>query len=134
MPLVFLNAALLVMLSPVLACAGNIDSCLPAGVKSTDVVGVRVERGKGMTVTVADKLKDLKARCRKHKLFDAKGREIRFYQLIGCWGNPPEDYQQQLARQATELAKLRKRYRVIEMTCNPSGDQRMRAGPPTANP
>ena len=87
-----------------------------------------------MTVTVAEKLKDLKARCRKHKLFDGKGREIRFYQLIGCWGNPPEDYQQQLARQATELTKLRKRYRVIDLTCNPSGEQRMRAGPPTANP
>lgn len=134
MSFVFLSAVLLVMLSPGLACAGTIDSCLPAGVHATDVVGVRVERGKGMTVTVAEKLKDLKARCRKNKLFDGKGREIRFYQLIGCWGNPPEDYQQQLARQANELAKLRKRYRVIELTCNPSGEQRMRAGPPTANP
>ena len=55
MSLVFLSVALLVTLSPALACAGTIDSCLPAGVKSTDVVGVRVERGKGMTVTVAEK-------------------------------------------------------------------------------
>ncbi len=134
MSLVFLSAALLVMLSPALVCAGTIDSCLPAGVHSTDVVGVRVERGKGMTVTVAEKLKDLKARCRKHKLVDGRGKEIRFYQLVGCWGNPPDDYQQQLQRQASELAKLRRRYRVIELTCDPSGDQRMRAGPPTANP
>ncbi len=134
MSFVFLSAALLVMLSPALACAGTIDSCLPAGVHSTDVVGVRVERGKGMTVTVAEKLKDLKARCRKHKVVDGRGKEIRFYQLVGCWGNPPDDYQQQLERQATELAKLRKRYRVIEMTCDPSGDQRMRSGPPPANP
>jgi len=134
MSFVFLSAALLITLSPALACAGTIDSCLPAGVHATDVVGVRVERGKGMTVTVAEKLKDLKARCRKHKLVDGKGREIRFYQLIGCWGNPPEDYQQQLARQAAELAKLRKSYRVIELTCNPSDKQRMGAGPPTAHP
>ena len=134
MSLAFLSSALLVMLSPALACAGSIDSCLPAGVHSTDVVSVRVARGKGITVSIADKLKELNARCRKHKLVDGKGREIRFYQLIGCWGNPPEDYQQQLARQATELAKLRKRYRVIELTCNPSGEQRMRAGPPTAIP
>lgn len=70
---------------------------------------------------MAQKLKELKARCRKRKLVDARGREIRFYQLVGCWGNPPDDYQQQLERQAKELAKLRKRYRVIEMMCNSSG-------------
>ena len=132
--LFLLSTALLVMLSPSGACAGNTDTCLPAGIQSTDVVAVRVARGKAVTVTVAEKLKELKARCRKHKLVDSQGREIRFYQLIGCWGNPPDDYQQQLERQATELAKLRKRYRVIEMTCDPSGDQRMRAGPPPANP
>ena len=134
MSLVFLSVALLVTLSPALACAGTIDSCLPAGVKSTDVVGVRVERGKGMTVTVAEKLRDLKARCRKHKLVDAKGKEIRFYRLVGCWGNPPEDYQQQLQRQTSELAELRRHYRVIELTCNPSGEQRMRSAPPAPNP
>ena len=81
-----------------------------------------------------DKLKELSARCRKHKLVDARGREIRFYQLVGCWGNPPDDYQQQLERQAKELVKLRKRYRVIEMTCNPSGEDKMRAAPPVPNP
>jgi hypothetical protein len=79
-------------------------------------------------------LKELKARCRKGKLVDAGGREIRFYQMIGCWGNPPDDYQQQLAHQDKDLARLRKRYRVIEMTCDPAGDQRLRMGAPPANP
>jgi len=67
-------------------------------------------------------------------LVDAKGTEIRFYQLIGCWGNPPDDYQEQLARQTKELANLRKRYHVIEMTCDSSGDDRLRAALPVANP
>ena len=131
-----LSAALLVVLSLSPSRASNTDGCLPTGIHSTDVVSAQVARrgtrDEVVTVTVAQKLKELKARCRKHKLVDSKGREIRFYQLIGCWGNPPDDYQQQLERQAKELAQLRKRYRVIEMTCDPSGDQRMRSGPPPA--
>jgi hypothetical protein len=108
---------------PAPACANS--NCLPAGIESNEVVSAQVARpGKGggvVTVTVAQKLRELKAHCRKGKLVDSKGKEIRFYRLIGCWGNPPEDYQGQLDRQAKELATLRKRYRVIEMTCNPSG-------------
>ncbi len=104
------------------------DSCLPSGIKPSDVVSAQAakpgsERSEVKTITVAEKLKELRTRCRKGKLVDAKGREIRFYQLVGCWGNPPEDYQEILARQAKELASLRKRYHVIEMTCNPSGEQ-----------
>ena len=123
--LILLSAALLSTLS---ATASNTDSCLPAGIKSTDVVSIQGVRpgahgDKVKTITVAQKLKELRARCRKHKLVDARGREIRFYQLVGCWGNPPDDYQERLERQAKELASLRKRYRVIEMTCNPSGQQ-----------
>ena len=127
MSLLFLASAAL--LSTLSATAGNTDSCLPAGIKPTDVVstqqGMKPGAGSGRvkTITVAQKLKELRARCRKHKLVDARGREIRFYQLVGCWGNPPEDYQEILERQAKELASLRKRYRVIEMTCNPSGQQ-----------
>ncbi|HEV7682927.1 MAG TPA: hypothetical protein VGO68_12435 [Pyrinomonadaceae bacterium] len=129
MPSLFLlSAALLVTISPTAFARNNTDSCLPAGIQPTDVVSTRttVARHKGnvITVTVAEKLIELKARCRKHKLVDGAGREIRFYQLVGCWGNPPEDYQQQLERQAKELPRLRKRYRVIEMMCNAVGDPR----------
>ena len=144
MSLMFLvRTALLVTLatlpsaSSLAAGAKTTDSCLPAGIQPTDVVSSQARPGKQSgvaTVTVAQKLKQIKARCRKGRLVDASGREIRFYQMIGCWGNPPDDYQEQLARQEKELARLRKRYRVIEMTCDPSGDIRMRAGSPPANP
>ena len=125
-------------LSSAPSCAGKTDDCLPTGIQSTDIVSVQTANSgvhsKVVTVTVAQKLKDLRARCRKGKLVDAKGTEIRFYQLIGCWGNPPDDYQEQLARQTKELANLRKRYHVIEMTCDSSGDDRLRAALPVANP
>ena len=137
--LFLLYAALLVMLLSAPTFALATDSCLPVGIQPTDVVSAQKARagnhGKVVTVTVAEKLKELRAGCRKHKLVDARGTEIRFYRNIGCWGNPPDDYQQQLERQAKDLAKLRKRYRVIEMTCNSSGEDRMRpAPPPVPNP
>jgi hypothetical protein len=131
--LFFVSATLLSMLSTSPAPACHKGSCLPPGIESTDVVSAQVarpgKRGEVVTVTVAQKLKELSAHCRKGKLVDSKGREIRFYRLIGCWGNPPDDYQEQLERQAKELATLRKRYHVIEMTCNPSGEQISQAGP-----
>ena len=104
----------------------NASQCLPADVAATDVVSATPVGSDGSTkvrqVTVAAKLKELRARCRKGKLVDARNKEIRFYRLQGCWGNPPEDYQEILAAQAKELESLRRRYRVIEMTCNPSGE------------
>ena len=133
---VFLTA--LSALSAAPTCANRTDDCLPPGIQLTDIVSVQTVKpgvhSKVVAVTVDQKLKDLRARCRKGKLVDAKGTEIRFYQMIGCWGNPPDDYQEQLARQTKELANLRKRYSVIEMTCDSSGDDRLRAAPPVANP
>jgi hypothetical protein len=124
---ILVSATLLATLSTLPSPACSKGSCLPPGIESTDVVSAQVARpgkeGAVVKVTVAQKLAELKAHCRRGKLLDSKGREIRFYRLIGCWGNPPEDYQEQLERQAKELARLRKRYRVIEMTCNPSGEQ-----------
>jgi hypothetical protein len=98
-------------------------SCLPKGIKRRDVVSAEMHiSGKaGKKITVEQKLKELKARCRKGKLVDANGKEIYFFHLQGCWGNPPEDYQEILRQQAGKLEKLRLRYRVIEMTCNPEG-------------
>jgi hypothetical protein len=137
-----LSAVFLAALSPLSpspassACTSNTDACMPPGIQATDVVSSQAAKpgGKVVTVSVAQKLKALRARCRKGKLVDARGTEIRFYQLIGCWGNPPDDYQEQLERQSKELAKLRKRYRVIEMTCDSSGDDRFRATPPPVSP
>ena len=72
---------------------------------------------------MAEKLIELKARCKSGRLVDAAGKQIYFYRLKGCWGNPPVDYQEILDQQGKELEKLRKRYTVIEMTCNPEGVQ-----------
>lgn len=104
-----------------------IEACLPNGVRLTEIAEVITEpvstpaSGAPRKVTVQDKLTALKARCRDGKLVDGSGREIVFFRLIGCWGNPPEDYQELLAKQRSDLAALHERFTVIEMTCNPSG-------------
>jgi hypothetical protein len=74
-------------------------------------------------VTVKERLTELKARCKKGSLVDGRGREIYFYRLTGCRGNPPDNYQEILERQRSEISRLRKRHMVIEMTCNSSGLQ-----------
>ena len=108
--------------------AKNSWPCLQNNIKPEDVVSAALSKP-GMShrnetkVTVDQTLQRLKAHCRKRKLVDANGREIYFYRLAGCWGNPPADYQEILQRQSEELQKLKKHYHVIEMTCNPSGEQ-----------
>lgn len=101
----------------------SLSGCLPKDVKSSDVVSSRLVGSSKVVkkTTVRERLIQLKASCRKGKLVDAAGREIRFFRLEGCWGNPPADYQEILQKQSEELEKLRKRYTVVEMTCNPEG-------------
>src|SRR2546425_2883207 len=91
-------------------------SCLPKDVRADETVSYGF-KGKP-AITVQDKLVEMKARCRKGRLVDSKGREIRFFHL-SCWGNPPENYQEIRRRETAELAKLKKRYTVIEFGCNP---------------
>jgi hypothetical protein len=101
-------------------------TCLPKDIERLDVVSVQNTRPggpAGKKITVEQKLSELKARCRKGRLVDASGKEIYFYHLQGCWGNPPADSEDVLKQQASELERLRRRYRVIEMTCNPDGMQ-----------
>ena len=99
--------------------------CLPAEIKSDTIVEARqIKTGavaKFVKETAVQRLDKLKGRCKGAKLFDGKGREIRFYQLEGCWGNPPPDHLEILARQQRELHALKKKFTVIEVTCNPSG-------------
>ncbi len=68
-------------------------------------------------VTVKDRLVELKARCRKGKLLDSRGKQIYFYRLIGCWGNPPVDYLEQVEQQRIKLRQLQRRYTVIQIPC-----------------
>jgi len=90
--------------------------CLPKDVHSDDVVSYN-KRAKG-NVTVEKTLMQMKAQCRKHKLTDAKRREIRFFRP-SCWGNPPADYLEIQQRENTELQKLKRTYAVIVFACDP---------------
>jgi hypothetical protein len=73
------------------------------------------EKQKG--VTVGEALRLLEARCQESKLVDKAGREIYFFHLTGCWGNPPVDYEELLALQAQEAQRLKKQYTVLEIPC-----------------
>jgi hypothetical protein len=107
-------------------CWAQTYRCLGSGVKETDVSSIRtVTSSTGHTViekiTVMQALKEINARCVHDKLIDGKRREIRFYFVQGCWGNPPAGYLEILEKQRRDIEKLRMRYTVIEMTCNPDG-------------
>ena len=106
----------------------SLAACLPADIKLGDVVeatssGYANGRPVGLhKVTVEQKLNELEATCNSdNKLVDGNGKQIRFYHLTGCWGNPPFNYQDILRKQREEINKLKEQYTVIEITCNPSG-------------
>lgn len=81
-------------------------------------------RAAARKITVRMRLVQLKARCKRGKLVDGKGKEIYFYTLIGCWGNPPADYLDLLKQQAREIVRLKKKYTVIQIPCAQSVDPR----------
>lgn len=104
------------------------EDCLPAGITGDMIVlpqstkATDVSKSKRTSVKI--RLAQLKARCKRGKLVDAKGRQIYFYTLIGCWGNPPENYLEQLQHQAEEIQRLKKKYTVIQIPCAQSVDPR----------
>ena len=114
----------LTLLTPVSGAKTNrFASCLPEGVKLTNEIFEESDgstSAKGKPKTVASKLAELSARCKNKKLFTRNGKEIRIVQLIGCWGNPPEDYQEQMNRQRRSIEELRKKYVVIQIPCSPN--------------
>lgn len=121
MPLLII-ASLLLLSNPL--ANSSCCACLPKEVQLTNVVSYQqakpgMQRRK-QAITVADELARLKAHCKKGKLVDGSHRQIYFFRLVGCWGNPPENYEEILQQQNRELMKLKKRYTVIEMTCNHS--------------
>ena len=115
------------LLSSALRCRGAVtdtlesgfsaQNCLPPSVSRDDIV--TYGRNGAPDIRVQAELRRLKARCRKGKLVDARGREIRFFRHE-CWGNPPADYREILARAQSELARLKKKYTVIEISCDPA--------------
>lgn len=101
--------------------------CLPNEVKAEDIVRVvrlpsTAPEGIVKKITIRESLKNLKAKCIKGKLLDDKRKEIRFFRIEGCWGNPPADYLEIQGRQRQELATLKRKYTVIEMSCS-TGDR-----------
>lgn len=116
-----LMVTLLISLSSGHGTKQEFVACLPAGVNLEEIISApQLKSATGTPVkrvTVRDTLSRLKARCKKGKLIAGNGREIRFYRLVGCWGNPPEDYQAQLARQSQELQRLKRKYAVVEIPC-----------------
>lgn len=103
----------------------RISPCMPAEIDLDNAVLIETGMGNQSAkakVTVRIRLAQLKARCKNAKLVDGRGRQIRFYNLIGCWGNPPADYEALLKQQAGEIKRLQKRYTVIQIPCAQSID------------
>ena len=120
-------SALALMLTLLTTVSGSksdrFTSCLPEGIKLTSEIFEEPDgstSAKGKPKTLQAKLTDLRARCKNRKLVTSKGKEIRIVQLIGCWGNPPEDYQAQLERQERELKQLKEKYVLIQIPCTSS--------------
>jgi hypothetical protein len=103
----------------------SLSHCLPVNVKLDDVVSTKVvgdiRPENVVRTTVEQTLGGLGAVCKNAKLKDASGKEIYFHHRVGCWGNPPQNYSEILQKQQDELDRLKKKYTVVEMTCNPSG-------------
>ena len=100
------------------------QACLPSDVAADEVIGVEQSGVKQARkeITVKSKLSQIGARCRGKRLLDARGKQIHFYRLTGCWGNPPENYQEILDNQQRELTRLRRHYSVVEISWNPGGE------------
>ena len=116
------RSLIFLLFTPLLADSkvDSLSSCLPEGVTLSrqiveEVHGPTNEKPKPKTLQ--SRLSELKAQCKNRKLVSRSGKEIRIVQLIGCWGNPPEDYQEQLDRQQRELKELKEKYIVIEIPC-----------------
>ena len=90
--------------------------CLPRTIRLDDVVTFGHD-GKS-SITVRSKLIQLGAQCRGGRLTTRRGREIHFFKTE-CWGNPPADYLEILEGQRRQIAKLKRKYTVIEIACDP---------------
>ena len=110
-----LGIALLIFMSSGVAL-GQGYACLPDGFTNRSLASANASVGSA-TVAAVTALSGMKAHCRRGKLVDARGRDIRLYQIQGCWGNPPVDYQEILADQDTKIRRLSRRYTVLQIAC-----------------
>lgn len=109
--------------------AESFSRCIPTDVKLDSAVVLQqsnnIKAGAETKTTVKTRLSQLRARCKNHKLLSSTGKEIRFVTLIGCWGNPPENYQELFTEQAKEIERLKKKYIVIQIPCGGNVDPRL---------
>lgn len=108
-----------------------IAACLPAGVKVSDIVvyGFNAE----INVTVAEKVKELRGRCRNRQLVGPDKKRIRFFRTQ-CWGYPPPDYEQIRAEEKRQLEVLKAKHTVIVLGCDPRLPSRPESLQPLPNP
>jgi hypothetical protein len=106
----------LVALVATSASGQDAAKCLPPDVHLDQIVSYG--RTAKENITVAKKLRELNARCHHGKLVDHNKREIRFFR-VSCWGHPPPDYLEIKEQERIELAKLKKTYTVVVMSCDP---------------
>ena len=92
--------------------------CLPEGFQLDDKMSAS-PKASMQPLTIKDKLVELKAHCKKGKLIDGKGKEIRFFKFT-CFGNPPDNYQEIVQKESQALADLQKRYKVLIIPCDRS--------------
>jgi len=90
--------------------------CLDTSIELADIVSFARDSN-SKNVTVADRLVQLRAKCRRGRLLDRQNREIRFFKNE-CWGNPPANYQEILREKRREVVKLKRKYTVIEIACD----------------
>jgi hypothetical protein len=107
----------------------SLSRCLPADIDLDRAVVVEQPKaskeGSETRTTVRMRLSQLRARCKNGKLLSSTGRQIRFVALLGCWGNPPENYQEMLTEQAKEIERLKKKYVLIQIPCGGNVDPRL---------
>jgi hypothetical protein len=122
-----LSVSLLCCPAPALPKEG-FARCVPSGIDLNAELVVETQRPTTKVsprkTTVQQELAQLKAHCRRGKLVDGKGKQIYFYSLTGCWGNPPDNYLELLKQQEQEIRRLKKKYTVIQIPCAQSLDPR----------
>jgi hypothetical protein len=98
--------------------SGSRFACLQEGFQLSDKIsdGDAVSLAKH-SLTVEAYLAKVKAKCKRGKLFDAKGKEIRLFRP-SCFGNRPDNYREIVQKETEELARLKKRYRVLTIACD----------------
>jgi len=97
----------------------DISSCLSKGVALDTIVSADFKGAN--KISVSQKLTSLRASCQHGQLVDKGDKPIKFYNLTGCWGNPPPNYLQIMADQDQAIKNLQTQYTVITITCDSSG-------------